>query len=137
MRFLLAIGRWLSVPLLFVVLVLAGTWLSERLVRVLDGYCSPDTQVGGACVASWHTTGIEWVVSVGIFVTVLAAILLPSRVAPKGQRVVAVIAAVLLVAVPVGVWLGLRWADFLLPSAVALVAAMLGVWRVWKQGERG
>jgi uncharacterized membrane protein YjgN (DUF898 family) len=136
MRFILGLGRWLSVPLVFVLLVLTGAWVSERLVRVLDGYCSPEAQVGGACVESWHTTGIEWVVGVGIFVTVLAAILLPSHVAPRGPRVVAVVAALLLVAVPIVAWLGLRWSDFLVPATIALLAAMAGVWRVWKREAR-
>ena len=69
---------WFSVPLVFVVVVAAGGFAGEGVVRLLDGRCAPDALVGGACVAPWHTTGIEWVVYVGLFVTVLAAVILPA-----------------------------------------------------------
>lgn len=130
------IVRWFSVPLVFVVVVAAGGFAGEGVVRLLDGRCAPDALVGGACVAPWHTTGIEWVVYVGLFVTVLAAVILPAQIAPAGRIVTAVLCAMVVAAIPLSIWIGAGWNDFRLISVEAILAAAAGVWLVRRTVQR-
>lgn len=122
--------RWLCVPLVFVLVLAAGVIAGVGVVRLLDTRCAADAMAGGACVASWHTTGIEWVVYTGWFVTVVLAVVLSARAAPSARFPVAVIGGLIALAVPAVIWLGLGWSDFRLVSLEALLAAVLGAWLV-------
>ncbi len=130
MRWLILTARWFCVPLVFLaVLALVGL-AGTGIVKLLDERCATSAMVGGACVASWHTTGIEWVVYVGLFVSVFVAIVLAARAAPFRRVVIASICGIAAVALPLSIWLGLGWNDFRLISIEAMFAAAISVWRV-------
>lgn len=122
--------RWLAIPLLMGTLILVAAFTGERIVSALDARCSPVNMTGGACVESWHSGAIEWVIYVVLFISAFLLVFLPAWVAPSGKRVVAVLAAVLVTAAPTSLWLGLGWSDFMPPSLIVLVSSILGVFWV-------
>ena len=125
--------RWLSIPLLMGGLIVIAVITGERIVSYLDDRCAPANMTGGACVESWHSGAIEWVIYVGVFIAAFLLVFLPAWIAPAGKRIVAALAAVLVTAAPTSVWLGLGWTDFMLPSLIALVSSGLGGWWVWRR----
>lgn len=134
MRLVRTLFRWLCVPLVFLLVLAAGVFAGVGVVRFLDTRCAADAMAGGVCVASWHTTGIEWVVYAGLLVTVVLAVLLSARVAPFARFPVAVASGVITVAVPAVIWLGLDWSEFRLVSLESLLAAASAAWLVRRRG---
>jgi hypothetical protein len=133
MGFLKRVLRWLCVPVVYMLVLAAGAVAGAGVVRLMDARCAPDAMAGGACVAPWHTTAIEWVVYVGLFVSVVLAVFLSARVAPSARFPVAVIGGLLAAALPAAVWLGAGWSDFRLVTMEALVAAAVGAWPAWRR----
>ena len=125
--------RWLSIPLLMVGLIVIAAFAGAQIIGALDTRCAPANMTGGACVESWHSGAIEWVIYVAVFIAAFLLVFLPAWIAPAGKRIVAVLAAVLVTAAPTSVWLGLGWTDFMLPSLIALVSSGLGGWWVWRR----
>lgn len=125
--------RWLAIPLSMGSLIVLAVFTGERIVSALDARCAPANMTGGACVESWHSGAIEWVIYVELFISAFLLVFLSAWIAPSGKRIVAVLAAVLATAAPTTLWLGLGWSDYMLPSLIVLVSSVVGGLWIWRQ----
>jgi hypothetical protein len=114
-------------------LIVVAMFTGERIVSSLDTRCAPANMTGGACVESWHSAAIEWVIYVELFIAAFVLVFLSAWIAPSAKRIIAILAAVLVTAAPTSLWLGLGWTDFMLPSLIVLVSSALGGLWIWRR----
>jgi hypothetical protein len=127
---MLAVARWLLVPIVAVV----GCWLGFALAIALHSLatrlCPTELLVSGLCTASWFPVAEAASLSFGSAVGATLVVLLPSQLAPAYQRVVGVVAFGFgaIYAASFAVLVG---SSTLLYAACALAAGAATLRRVW------
>ncbi len=87
--------------------------------------------VGGACVAPWHTTAVEWVIYGATVFGVLALVIVPALVAPRLERTVAGAGALLAIGSTAALYVITAWSVMVPLVVIAAAAAALGLACIW------
>lgn len=136
MRILRLLVRWLLVPgsaaAVLVALVAGGRWA----VGQADLRCPADLMVGGACVASWHTSVVEAAIYVCVVLAGIGVVLIPALIAPKLERTVAVLGFLLVVGTAAAAFQMTGWAELVGPLVAVAIAGAAGLGWVWSRGRQ-
>ncbi len=125
--------RWVLTLASFPFAFAAGWGVSQLIVGMADDRCPQTSQVGGACVAAWHTDWVTGSVYAGLFVLVVAIVVIPFLLAPQFKRVVSVVGLVAAVAGPVALVYFTRWNELLVPIGFALLVGVILMGLTWRR----
>ena len=127
------ITRWLLVPVAAAAVVIGAIVGGRWAVDLADARCAAENVIGGACVEPWQTAMVESAIYVGAIIVSLGLTLIPSAIAPKFQRTVAIIGAALPVAAIGLVYNATQWSDLLTLLVVVTLTCVIGIQWVWSR----
>ncbi len=116
--------RWLSAVLALPTALAAGWLVSQLIVGYADARCAPESRIGGACVAAWHTDWVAGAVYAGVAVAALLVSVSVFLLVPRFKAPATVVALLLGVAAPVALYVATGWADLLPPLGFALALGL-------------
>ena len=134
MRVLGLLGRWLLVPVSAVAIVITVIAAGRGSVALADGRCPVTSMVGGACVASWHTSVVEAAIYAGVILVALGLVIVPAMIAPALKRTVAVTGFVLVAGAVGAVYYLTSWGELLAPLLAAIASGGAALGWMWKRG---
>jgi len=126
--------RWLLVPVSAAAIIGICVVAARGAITLVDQRCPPESRVGGACVEPWHTTAVEVTIYTAFVVAALALVIVPSLVAPRLKRAVAMVMLLAGLGIPGTMYYFTSWAELLAPLAVAALAGAIALWWVWRRG---
>jgi|TARA_Y100000310_G_C20653346_1_gene800686 hypothetical protein len=128
--------RWLGVlisPVAITAVVLVAAWVA---MTVTNSRCDEINLAAGLCVEPWHTTALDVIAYLSVVILVLGFVVLPSLIAPRFKRAIAIIGFVLVSTVPVVAYSNSGWSDLLSVLVVALVYGGMAIaWVWWRAGR--
>ena len=125
------IMRWIAVPIALALILAATVGGGQWIVTLVDSGCGPENMIGGACVEPWHTGAVENVIYIAVVIAALAITIIPATIAPDLKRTVAVFGALLLVGLTGSLYYFTRWPEFVFPSVIAALTAIVGIVWIW------
>lgn len=128
--------RWLF-ALISPALVTALVLLLARAASITsNGRCADMNLISNLCVESWHTNVLDVIVYLTMLSLGAGFVLIPSIIAPRFKKIVAVFGFILVLILPIYIYYRLGWGDLVLPLILTLVAAGTSVLLVWWKVER-